>query len=343
MKKDLRRAGLMSLTLGALGCGEPSQPEALKPKDLFSSDTVSADSRQGEGWRKFLSPRELHRAWAPAPQSPWRPYHKPTLIASIATVETAAMPVVNVGMTPAMAEAQRYADAFQPGGTAVFVDLIGEQSVVWAAALRRKGLVPVVAINNWPHQYGILRLERPLGALLYYADEAASTALPMDAPPVFVLDRSRLSQKGLHPTSSQFDNRYFHSQTDFPNASVFKSRGIGQIVYINPQGVAAGAEEDDLHEYFVELSHAGLQLLYVRSRTAGFDSGLVRPAPRTTIFTKSAMEEYASSPQYYPHYYHSYYPYSAWHSSYWSRSSGAWGGDGSPSGWSSGGGSGFSS
>ena len=86
-KKDLRRAGFVSLTLGAVGCGEPSQPEALKPKDLFTFDTVGADSRKGEGWRKFLSAAELHRAWAPLPQSPWRPYYKPTLIASVAAVE----------------------------------------------------------------------------------------------------------------------------------------------------------------------------------------------------------------------------------------------------------------
>ncbi len=338
MRKDLRRAGFVSLTLGAFGCGEPSQPEALKPQDLFSSDTVGADSRKGEGWRKFLSPQELHRAWVPNAQSPWRPYYKPTLIASIAAVESAAMPVVNVGMTPAMEEATRYADAFQPGETAVIVDLIGEQSVIWAAALRRKGLAPVVMINNWPHQFGILRLERPLGALLYYAEEASLTKLPAEAPPVFVLERSRLSQKGLNPTSSQFDNRYFHAQTDFPAASEFLSRGIKRIVYINPQGVGAGAEEDDLNEYFVGLSSAGLQLIYVRSNTASFESGLVTPTARATIFTKPAMAEYAASPQYRPHTYHSYAHYNTWHSSYWSRSSGAWGGDTSSSGRSSSGG-----
>jgi hypothetical protein len=336
VKKDLRRAGFVSLTLGAFGCGEPAQPDALRPKDLFTSDTTPADSRKGEGWRKFLSAAELNRAWAPSPQSPWRPYYKPTLIAAVAAVESAAMPVVNVGMTPAMAEAQRYADSFLPAGTAVIVDLIGEQSVVWAATLRRKGMVPVVMINNWPHQSGILRLERPLGALLYYADEVSRTPLQADDPPVFILERSRLSQKGLNPTSEQFDNRYFHAQTDFPTASTFRSRGINQIVYINPQGVTPGSEEDDLNEYFVELSKAGLQLVYVQSKTSRADSAVVTPEPRTTIFTKPAMAEYVSSPQYRPHYTHSYYHYNTWHSSYWTRSSGAWGGDRPSSGWSSG-------
>ncbi|HVR86575.1 MAG TPA: hypothetical protein VMU54_19790, partial [Planctomycetota bacterium] len=253
MRKDLRSAGFISLTLGALGCGEPAQPGLLKPSELFSSDTVGLDSRQGEGWRKFLAPQELHRAWRPDAESPWRPYYKPTLIAAIATVESAAMPVVNVGMTPAMSEAQRYAASAIPGDTAIIVDLIGEQSVVWGAMLRRAGFAPVVTINNWPHQHGILRLERPLGALLYYAEEAARTPLPADAPPVFVLERSRLGQKDLNPSSGQFDNRYFHAQTDFPSPAEFQKRGIRNLVYINPRGVSAGAEEDDLHEYFIEL------------------------------------------------------------------------------------------
>src|SRR5579883_2379444 len=170
VNRRLRRAGFVSLTLGAIGCGEPKEEPALRPKELFSSDTVGQDSRRGEGWRRFLAPAELHRAWVPASQSPWRPYYKPTLIAAIATVESAAMPVVNVGMPPAMDEARRFAATVRPGDTAIFVDLIGEQSVVWAAVLRQSGFVPVVAINNWPHQFGVLRLERPLGALLYYAD-----------------------------------------------------------------------------------------------------------------------------------------------------------------------------
>jgi hypothetical protein len=338
VRKDLRSAGFISLTLGALGCGEPAQPELLKPKDLFCSDTVSQDSLQGEGWRKFLAPQELHRAWSPETESPWRPYYKPTLIAAIATVESAAMPVVNVGMTPAISEAQRYAASVIPGDTAIIVDLIGEQSVVWAAMLRRAGFAPVVTINNWPHQHGILRLERPLGALLYYAEEVSRTRLPIDAPPVFVLERSRLGQKGLNPSSGQFDNRYFHAQTDFPPPGEFRKHGIRNIVYINPRGVAAGAEEDDLHEYFIDLAKAGLQLTYVHSYTSGFDQGLVTPVPRETIFMMPAMADYAASSGYRPQTYHSYPHYYAWHThSYWSLSSGAWGGDPTSSGWSGGG------
>ena len=115
-KKDLRRAGFVSLTLGAFGCGEPAQPDTLKPKDLFSVDTVGADSRKGEGWRKSPSAAELHRAWAPLAQSPWRPYYKPTLIAAVAAVESAAMPVVNVGIDPGDGGSAALRQHFRPPG-----------------------------------------------------------------------------------------------------------------------------------------------------------------------------------------------------------------------------------
>jgi hypothetical protein len=342
MKKELRRAGFVSLTLGALGCGEPAQPEALRPQELFRSDTVAMDSQKGSGWRKFLDAKELHRAWAPAPDSPWRPFYKPTLIAAVATVQSAAMPVRNVGMPPAEAEALQFANGFDLTDAAVFVDLLGEQSVVWAAALRQRGLTPVLAINNWPHQFGILRLERPLGALLYYADEVSRTPQGPEARPAFILERSRLGQKGLNPSSDQFDNRYFHAATDFPGGVLLKSKGIRRIVYVNPRGTTTGCEEDDLSEYFAELGKAGFEFTYVKPASTGCDIASVTPAPRETIFTRPALAEYTSNPTYYSHYYHSYSHYSYWHTSYWSRSSGAWGGQGAVSGGGYGGG-GYSS
>ena len=44
MKNQIRGAGFVSLTLGALGCGEPFQPDAVSPQSLFKNDTVSSDS-----------------------------------------------------------------------------------------------------------------------------------------------------------------------------------------------------------------------------------------------------------------------------------------------------------
>jgi hypothetical protein len=337
MNKNLRGAGFVSLTLGALGCGEPFQADPLNPQSLFKNDTTSSDSGKTDAWRKFLDAKELHRAWAPAPDSPWRPFYKPTLVASIAAVQSAAMPVRNSLMPPAEEEAARFA-AGEISDAAIFVDLLGEESIVWAATLRKKGLVPVLTINNWPHQFGVIALERPLGALLYYADEVSKATHSADARPVFILERSRLGQKGLNPQSHQFDNRYYHAHTDFPGAVLLASKGIKRIIYVNPRGVTQGCEEDDLSDYFTELWNAGIQFTYVKPGSVTNELAVVTPAPRETIFSRPAVQTYTSTPSsshYHHHYYRPYRHYHDWHYSYWRRSGGAWGGYGS-SGYDSG-------
>jgi hypothetical protein len=189
--------------------------------------------------------------------------------------------------------------------------------------------------NNWPHQFGLLPLERPLGALIYYADAMAKSP-PIEKPlPAFLLERSRLGQKGHNPSSREFDNRYFHPSTDFPTASVLSSAGITHVFYINPRGTTPGSEEDDLNEYFTELARSGVQFTYVKAGGTGYEMAIAVPASRSTIFTKENLVQYVTSPTYRPHSYHSYPHYHYWHTNYWSRSSGAWGGSGS-SGYSSG-------
>ena len=341
MKKNLRNAGFVSLTLGAIGCGEPAQPDAVRPQELFSKDTVSTDSLEGQGWRTYLDAKELHRAWAPPTDSPWRPYYKPTLIAAVSVVQSAAMPVRDGAVDRQESEAIRFSKSVTLTRAAVFVDLPGEQSVAWGAALRSAGVQPVVTFNNWPHQFGLLRLERPLGALIYYADAMAKSPA-IDKPiPAFLLERSRLGQKGLDPSSRDFDNRFFHPPTDFPSATVLKNTDINHIIYINPRGTAPGSEEEDLNEYFSDLARHGMQFTYVKAGAEPYELAIVVPTSRTTIFTKESLVQYTSSSSYRPHYYHSYPHYYYWHTNYWSRSSGAWGGSGAVSG--SGGGSGFSS
>jgi len=332
MKQNLRNAGLVSLTLGALGCGEPARPAAVNPQELFKTDTVSSDSLKGEEWRKYLDAKELHRAWVPSSDSPWRPFYKPTLIAAVSIVQSAAAPMTNAATVQQESAAARFANGFNLSDAAVFIDLPGEQSVAWGAVLRKAGVTPVLTINNWPHQHGLLRLERPLGALIYYAAVGASSPPLPNANPAFILDRSRLGQKGYTAASQDFDNRFFHTPTDFPSALTFKNCGINRIVYINPRGVTPGSEEDDLNAYFDELGKAGLQFTYVQPAADNYEMAIISPGPRDTIFTAVAVQEYRSSPDYHHHYFHSYPHYSYWHTTYWTRSSGAWGGSGAVSG-----------
>lgn len=321
MNKRLGRAGFVTVTLGALGCGDPAAPE-LRPQELFRMDVAPHDSLRGDAWRKYLKARELHAAWVPPAKSPWRPYYKPTLAAAVSIVQSAARPVRDRGAEAVEAEAGRFAEATDLRGAAVFVDLAGEHSVAWGAALQRRGFQPVVTINNWPHQFGMLRLERALGAMLYYAEESGRAKPPELAPPVFILEGLRLSQKRVDPTPGVFDNRFFHAAGDFPAAEVFRARGIVRIYYVTPRHPAAGGEEDDLNEYFAGLAAAGLQFFYVSPASGNALVVEVKPARRTTIFSPAETAAYSGSRPYGR-------PYRHYHHYFWSRSSGGGGGGGS--------------
>jgi hypothetical protein len=177
-----------------------------------------------------------------------------------------------------------------------------------------------VTFNNWPHQKGLIRLEHTLGALLYRAEEAARArgTRPPDAPPAFILEDQRLSQKGIHPPPATFDNRYFHSSSDFPSAELFKSRKIDRILYVSYPRPGGTMEEDDLNEYFVALGKAGLRFLHVRVGVTTCDTAAVTPAPRATIFTPAEAVRYAGTRPYGRSYGH-------YHSHFWARSRGSWG------------------
>jgi hypothetical protein len=318
MKK--RVAGFVSVTIGALGCGEPAGPDPLRPQALFARDPSASDSLKGETWKKYLSADALHAAWAPPATSPWRPFYKPTLVAAVSVVRSAAMPIRSPEGTQAEQDAAAAAQRVSLRDSAVFVDLPGEHAVAWGAALARHGLQPVLTVNNWPHQNGILRLERPLGALLYYAEEVARVRAPHEAPPAFLLEGTRLANKTLKPRPEEFDNRFFYATTDFPAADVLKARGIKQIVYVNYRGTTAGSEEEDLNDYFLSLAAAGLPFTYVCPRPGAYEQAIVAPSRRSTIFTPTETARYTGSSPYRRHYYH-------YHHHYWSRSPGAWGDD----------------
>ncbi len=327
-KRAVGGAGFVTVTLGALGCGDPRGGAEPRPELLFSSGAVRHDSARSESWRRFLRAPELHAAWVPPPKSPWRPYYKPTLVAAVSIVQSAAAPVRSDEGTRAEAEAARFAESRDLGGAAVFVDLRGEQSVAWAAVLRRKGFQPVLTFNNWPHQHGVLRLERPLGALLYYAEEMGREK-PLDgAPPVFALEGARLAQKGLDPGPGLLDNRYFHAASDFPPGSLLRAQGITRVYYVTPLRPQAGSEEEDLNEYFAGLAGSGIQFLYV-SPLAGESAAVeVNPVRRSTIFTAAETSSYSGSRPFGRSYSH-------YHRHFWSRSSGGWGSGGGGSGYSS--------
>jgi len=168
---------------------------------------------------------------------------------------------------------------------------------------------------------GLLRLEQALGALIYHAEEAAraKAELPVNAPPVFVLEGSRLTPKGVNPSPATFDNRFFHAYTDFPAAEALKARQITRIYYVSHTRVMAYFEEDDLNEYFQSLGKAGISFTHVRVGVGTYEEVAVKPAPRATIFTPVETARYASTRPYGSHY-HNYHNHH-----FWAQSRGSWG------------------
>lgn len=189
-----------------------------------------ADCEGDLGWQRLLEPRALYQAWAPPAASPWSGYARPTLFAALrprATVLPDDVRELPTGL----------ASGFKPRlpeRTAVILDLPGATSVALGAWLARwAGFQPVVLFNNWPHPRGIVPIEKALAALLYYAPWVTQDRdlRGTTAPPVFILDRMRL---GRNPRVTEFDNRYYHLDADFPSPATLKRGGIDQVLYVAP-------------------------------------------------------------------------------------------------------------
>jgi hypothetical protein len=152
--------------------------------------------------------------------------------------------------------------------TAVFVDLPGPQSVAWAMALARDhGHQPVPAVNNVPHQSGLVAHHQTLGAMVYYAGEMQrlrdDKRIPGDGPPAFILERQRLNRVAS-VGSNQYDNRYYHVEGDFPDAAALKAKGINTVWYVYPTWAASpNWDSDDFNTYLVALDAAGIKVVPV--------------------------------------------------------------------------------
>lgn len=148
--------------------------------------------------------------------------------------------------------------------TAFVLDLPGAESVAWAVALARKGWRPVPLYNaltgpafqppvvapqpvTMPQSipmldpYGALAMPMITSALvdvwaIVHAMRRATAilpelVLPVDRPPVFLLDADRRLGQGI-ATPGRFDNRSISLPTDFPSAVFLRARGIERVVLV---------------------------------------------------------------------------------------------------------------
>ncbi|AKJ02120.1 hypothetical protein ATI61_108493 [Archangium gephyra] len=205
-------------------------------------------------------------------QDALKPFSQATLFQSVSSSSAGSLalalrPIYTPEMDTAFKQGQALAALFaeQPEvalTTAVLVDLPGPESIAFATALAER-FEPVFTFDNWPHPVGVVPAHLTLAAATYYQPTLRELAnkRTLPAPPVFVLDRLRLS-----PYSDQereFDNRYM---ARMPSAEQLRKLGIQHVLYVVPGGKKQSQELDDLNEDFVAWRTSGLDVKLVAAK-----------------------------------------------------------------------------
>ena len=152
-----------------------------------------------------MNRRELMETWTPR-ASIWHPWAKPAIFRcapehteSMGDLEGAP---VDTPWAPRDSE------------TAIVLDLPGQEAVFTALALARRGYQPVPLFNTSHGPEPVNDLRPTLTALVAGARELATTHVPADAPPAFLLDEARYCGQARY---GQFDNRWVTFSEDFPS------------------------------------------------------------------------------------------------------------------------------
>jgi hypothetical protein len=231
---------------------------------------------------------------APA-QPELRPFYVPTLAQSLSAQRKTTPPgdpstftplvdAMKPIFTPAMesafkagkALASLFEDKTHPGAytVGVVVDMPGPESVAFAAGAA-SALDPVFLLDNWPHPRGVVPSHLALAAAAYYQPlfAQARTLAKGAAPPLFVLDRTRLAP--YRDDASQFDNRYVQR---LPSKQRLVTLGLSRVLYV-VRSDAERAELDDLNEDFVYAQRNGVPVRMVAADTFGPSTSAPNHAP----------------------------------------------------------------
>jgi hypothetical protein len=192
-----------------------------------------------------MYPQEVFGIWAPQ-ESIWSRWAKPVLL--ISQQDDTYVPdleekIQNVAAWPA---------AF--GDTALIVNLPGAEAVIAGLALARRGFRPVPLFNATPGPGAYLDTAPITAALTSGASLLQEVTLPPGAPPAFLIDFDR--KKG-RARPGQFDNRWVVFPQDFPSAIFLKSRGIKNVVVIQPEALLLA---EDLAQVLSLWKRGGLDI-----------------------------------------------------------------------------------
>jgi hypothetical protein len=195
-------------------------------------------------------------------------------------------PILTPGMQAVFAFAQRAAEKLAAvPSCALVVDLDGPDSVAFAAGAV-SSFDPVFLFDNWPHPRGVVPAHLTLAAAAYYQPMLVQAAVDggwSPAPPMFVLDRQRLSP--YVDSADRFDNRWV---ARLPGVQALRGLGVRRVLYVAPAGTSH--ELDDLNDAFVADVAAGIAISMIdvtRIDAAALATDYV-PVSRRTPFSSGA-------------------------------------------------------
>ncbi len=264
----------------------------------------------GLGPTSSSSPADIDRLMSILqPKNPrWQPLWNPTLFQSLTARPTSTMVPEDVrdsGFRPLR-------DVVQPSlpptsmstsnegffllsaikdllGAGIVVDLAGPDATAYACAVADR-FDPVFLFDNWPHPRGVVKAHETLAAALALAPEfeRKKQARPVEAPPCFVLDRTRLAP--YTDDASQFDNR---SLARLPSADKLLAAGVKNVFYVAPN--VSPVDMDDVVDDLVAWKAAGVTVRAVvvdshadpvtPSRIGTFLAAHGLPVPKDAIAT----------------------------------------------------------
>lgn len=196
---------------------------------------------------------DVHDAWAPEGAA-WSSWVKPVLFGSLPDeVEPDSELPEAAWLT---------AELLQPLGkltdVAVVVDLPQADSVWTGVTLSAHGFRPIPLYNALPHEDGFVDLYSIREALVDACERVAT--LSLDAPPAFLLDTLRLTERKVTGATQRYDNRSIVRATDFPSAARLLSHGIRRILLV--QGTTR-RHQLDLEPILLAWQAGGLELWWL--------------------------------------------------------------------------------
>lgn len=260
--------------------------------------------------------REAYARWAPA-GCPWSPWVKPTLFAqdpSQFDLATSSITSAELPITPASALTQFASStvpAEQPaviplredqleyipradGKTLIVAELPGVNSVQLATMLAMDSRFAVdrwrpVPLFNATHDTKAEVPQVPIiRAMMAATDELAFASIPLNAPPVFLLDAGRKGRRGSPPPGT-FDNRSIVFPQDFPSGNLLLSMGIeNALVLVNGSTTLS----DDLAHVLRRWQEAGIRMTHDNIDTS--DPPEIFDVPRPSGFRNLMYRALAS-------------------------------------------------